>query len=84
MEQVYLSRRNLLTLLAKLDRNKETPGASQCTIVKQDTQHPKYPCSNYIAVTALEDEEYYTDRLPGRMHPAEETKIMNLKGENNV
>lgn len=75
MQQVYLTRRNLLTLLAKLDRNAEAKtrksehgNTSACTIVKQDTVHPVYPCSDVIAVTAVEDFDYYTDRKPGRMH----------------
>lgn len=73
MQQVYLSRRNLQTLLNKLDRCKRDGlGASQCTIVKRDTAHPQYPCSDEILVTALEDEDYYTDRPAGRMHPEDE------------
>lgn len=67
--QVYLTRRNLLTLLAKLDRNvREGEKVSQCTICKRDTQHKTYPQSHAaIYVTALEDEEYY-DRAPGVVH----------------
>ena len=75
MQTLYLTRRNLLTLLSKLDRNLEEPNSSACTIIKTDTEHPKYPCSDVIQVTALEDAEYYTDRNPGRMHPAEEAKL---------
>jgi hypothetical protein len=71
MEQVYLSRRNLLVLLAKLDANKVQAGTSACTLVKQDTIHPVYPCSDVIQVTAVEDAEYYTDRRAGAMHPRE-------------
>ncbi len=75
MQTVYLTRRNLRTLLAKLDRNAEHADSSACTIIKQDTVHPTYPCSDVIQVIALEDAEYYTDREPGRMHPAEEAKL---------
>jgi hypothetical protein len=64
MEQVYLTRRNLLTLLNKLDRVKRGE-QSACTITKYDTVHPQYPCSNEVSVTAVEDEDYYTDREPG-------------------
>jgi len=71
MAQVYLSRRNLLTLLNKLDRSKRGD-PSACTIVKQDTVHPKYPCTHVTYVTALEDEEYYTDREPGGVLPKDE------------
>ena len=74
MQRVYLTRRNLLTLLAKLDRVKHG-GASELTIIKQDTIHPKYPCSDVIAVTAVEDAEYYTDRRPGRMLPEDEPNV---------
>ena len=63
MKQVYLTRRNLLTLLSKLDRTK-AGDPSECTIIKRDTAH----CSDVIAVTALEDAEYYTDREAGAVH----------------
>jgi hypothetical protein len=67
MVRVYLSRRNLLTLLAKLDK-KKAGESSLCTIVKNDTTHKTYPQSHpEIIITALEDEEYYTDREPGKM-----------------
>lgn len=67
MDQIYLSRRNLLTLLAKLDR-KAAGDYSSCTIVKNDDLHPVYPQTmNSCMVTALEDAEYYTDREPGVM-----------------
>lgn len=75
MQQLYLTRRNLLTLLAKLDRNKEQADSSACTIIKTDTAHPKYPSTDVICVTAVEDEVYYTDRQPGLMHPAEEVVL---------
>lgn len=67
MVQLYLSRRNLLTLLAKLDRNRAGEGEhSKCTLLKNDTKHPCFPASHpAIFVTAVEDEEYYVDREPG-------------------
>ena len=68
MEQLYLTRRNLLTLLSKLDRAKRGEVTTR-TLVKQDTVHPVYPCSTVIQITALEDWEYYTDRAPGPVHP---------------
>lgn len=65
---VYLTRRNLLTLLNKLDANKETPGVSRATLVKRDTRHPKYPQTHeQVVVRAVEDEEYYVDRIPGEV-----------------
>lgn len=72
MQRLYLSRRNLLTLLSKLDRNQKMSGSSQCTLVKRDTTHPMFPCSDVVEVTAVEDAEYYTDRKPGEVHPEDE------------
>ena len=75
MEQIYLTRRNLLTLLSKLDRVK-AGGSSECTIIKKDDRHPKYPQSMpRIAVKALEDEEYYTDRGAGAVYKEDEKRI---------
>lgn len=66
MIRLYLSRRNLLALLKKLDGVKEgIPSA--CSIVKRDTTHPDYPSTTNVQVTAVEDEDYYTDRSPGVM-----------------
>ena len=68
MNRIYLSRRNLLTLLNKLDRE-----GSARTIIKNDTVHPRYPATiGPIAVIAVEDGEYYTDREAGAVHPADE------------
>lgn len=66
MKRVYLTRRNLLALLSKLDRVKAGE-QSKCTLIKQDTVHPKYPCSDIISVTAVEDTDYYADRQPGEL-----------------
>jgi len=77
MVQVYLTRRNLLTLLNKLDQAKLGIDTAR-TITKCDIVHPKYPQSHrYIFVTALEDEAYYTDREPGVMREdiAEEERV---------
>lgn len=63
--KVYLSRRNLLTLLAKLD----DPGSLK-TLHKHDVDHKVYPQSHpTIIVTAVEDADYYVDRNPGRVNP---------------
>jgi hypothetical protein len=67
--QVYLSRRNLLTLLSKLDR-KKAGEETACTLGKHDTLHPLYAQSHQnISVTAVEDEDYYASRPPGMVHP---------------
>jgi len=73
MEKVYLSRRNLLALLSKLDRNKEAEmKVSECTLVKSDTIHPKYPQTmEEISVIAVDDEDYYSERNPGKINSAD-------------
>ena len=75
MHQVYLSRRNLLTLLSKLDR-RAAGEQTECAIIKADTEHPTYSQSMpAIFVAAVEDSEYYVDRDPGRLVSAEEQSI---------
>lgn len=64
MEIVYLTRRNLEALLRKLDRKKNGEH-THCTIIKNDTVHPKFPIERATAIVALENDEYYTDRAPG-------------------
>lgn len=71
--KLFLSRKNLQTLIEKLDAVKEGR-SSKCTIVKHDTTHPVYPMTQTgegwlgsVTVTALEDEEYYIDREPGKV-----------------
>lgn len=72
--KVYLSRRNLLALLSKLDRVAEGQ-SSACTIIKHDTTHPTHPQTHYnIEVMAVEDEVYYIERASGRVHPLDEPK----------
>jgi len=69
MEIVYLSRRNLLTLLSKLDRKKNGE-TTACTIFKYDTTNTVYPQTmDSIAVIAVEDEDYYINRQPGEVYP---------------
>lgn len=68
METLYLSRRNLVTLINKLDRTK-VGDISNCTIIKRDNLHPKMPSSmESCAVIAVEDEDYYTEREAGPVH----------------
>lgn len=74
-EQIYLSRRNLLALLSKLDR-KAGGEATSCTIVKY--HNPKDPFTqsmDSIAVTAVEDEDLYTNRNAGIMHPSDTSDV---------
>lgn len=74
MQQIYLTRRNLRTLLSKLDRAK-AGDTTERTIIKTDVVHPVYPCSDTMRITALEDEEYYTERKPGRMAREDEEQM---------
>jgi hypothetical protein len=71
---VYLSRRNLLTLINKLDRVARGE-SSECTLVKCDTKNKAFPQTHpSILVTAVEDEHYYVDRSPGLVHHKDEPK----------
>jgi len=57
MITVYLTQRNLKTLLSKLDRVANGQ-VSSCTLIKKDTDHKKYPQTDwfpYIYVSAEED-----------------------------
>jgi hypothetical protein len=69
---VYLSRRNLLTLISKLDRNKNGE-TSACTLIKCDNVHPTYPQTHpKITVVAVDDADYYIDREPGLVYPLDD------------
>lgn len=84
MHKVFLSRRNLLSLLSKLDRV-AAGDSSACTLVKFDNVHPKFPQTMpEIHVMAVEDEDYYIDRSPGVMHPKDEPKhVVPVEKVNN-
>lgn len=74
MERVYLSRRNLQTLLNKLNR-KAGGGTTHCAIVKNDNAHPKYAQTmDSIMVIAIEDDEYYSERSAGAVVPEDEPR----------
>ena len=73
--QIYLSRRNLLALLSKLDRQ-AAGDATACAIIK--SANPADPYCNTIdqvTVIAIPDEKFYTNRSPGAMHPADEANL---------
>jgi hypothetical protein len=72
---VFLSRRNLLTLLSKLDRHAKGE-QTLCTIIKHDSVNKlfKQTC-DAVVVTAVEDEIYYADRLPGAIVSEDETSL---------
>lgn len=64
----------MLSLLSKLDRA-QAGDATACTLIKNDNGHPVYPQSmKSIRVTAVEDSDYYDDRLPGDVHPLDTPK----------
>lgn len=74
MQTVVLSRRNLLTLLSKLDRV-AAGESSACAIVKRDNIHPTHPQSmKEILVQAVEDDVYYADREAGVVLEADAPK----------
>ncbi len=76
MDKIYLSRRNLLALLSKLDRN-QVAEVSACTIIKYRGDGPFRQSMDSCMVTAVEDDEYYSNegRPAGAMHPADEEKL---------
>jgi len=75
--KVYLSRRNLLALLSKLDRDAEGDETT-CMLIKHQQLSPCYKQTmRSIAVIAVQDEEYYStqQRPAGEVHPADEIKL---------
>jgi hypothetical protein len=63
---ITLSRRNLQSILAKLDGH---PPDSACTIFNG-------PFEGYLLVLKGEDDDvHYTDEAPGLMHPATERQM---------
>lgn len=74
-EQIYLSRRNLLMLLSKLDR-KAAGESTACTVIKyKNPADPFIQSMDCISVTAVEDDEYYANRNAGPMHPNDEVAV---------
>jgi hypothetical protein len=64
---VTLSRRNLRTLLAKLDGH--PPGSARAIMKDVDR-------ATTLVVRAEEDDAHYADRPPGAMHPLTEAEIV--------
>lgn len=78
METIYLSRRNLLALLKKLDA-KMGGEDTACTIIKHQSGGDAFKQTvPAIAVVAVEDAEYYEalNRPAGEMHPREERYLV--------
>ena len=60
MEQIYLSRRDLLSLIAKLDKKKPSDPNIVASVIKHDGQGKDFDQTiPIVCVTALEDEVYY-------------------------
>jgi hypothetical protein len=67
--KVYLSRRNLLTLLSKLDRF-EAGETTECSIIKyRNDCDPFQSTIDSVKVTAVADDAYYVGRAPGPVDP---------------
>lgn len=74
---VYLSRRNLMVLLSKLDRVKEGEESKKAIVKMKNKSQKLYQQSmDSVTIVAVEDEEYYSamERQPGIMHPKDEPK----------
>lgn len=78
--KLYLSRRNLLALLSKLDRDVAGEHTA-CTLIKVQQPSPAYQQTmKEIAVIAVQDDDYYgtQNRPAGEVHPSDEAKIGKL------
>ena len=79
-ERLFLSRRNLLTLLSKLDRAAKGE-TTACTIIKyRNESDPLVNTIDAISVTAVEDEDLYGSRSAGPMHPLDDPDLRQVKG----
>jgi len=75
MHTVYLSKRNLLTLLSKLERL-EAGEQTECTIVKYADKNAKHvQTMASINVVAIPDEVAYAHRPAGAVVDADEAKV---------
>jgi hypothetical protein len=75
IETLYLSKQNLLTLLSKLERLEEGNDTA-CAIIKYANPSDPY-CNTMdsVMVIAVADEKFYTNRMPGAMHPLDESNL---------
>lgn len=68
MEKLYLSQRDITTLLGKLDSVRDG-AVSACTIIKNDAMHPLFPQTlRRIAVVAAEAEDRYMPGVSPRLY----------------
>lgn len=78
-EQIFLSERNLRTLLSKLERQKQGD-LTACTIIKY--AEPDGPYKNTIdtiMVTAVQDDLFYSKRAAGEVHPIDEIGLTKVQ-----
>lgn len=79
MEKIYLSKRDIMNLLGKLDSVRDG-AVSTCTIIKNDVAHPVYPQSlRRIAVMATEVEDRYLPGVSPRLHVSRQNLISLLE-----
>jgi hypothetical protein len=71
--KLYLSKRNLLVLLSKLERL-EAGESTQCAIIKYSNNLDPYNMvgMDECMVIAIPDQKYYVNRSAGAMHPQDE------------
>lgn len=75
--KIYLSKRNLLTLLSKLERLEQGQD-TKCAIVKYaNPLDPFCNTINEVMVIAVPDDKFYAARQAGEMHPLDEERIKN-------
>ena len=77
MNIIYLSRRNLQTLINKLDR-RAAGGSTAATIIKHQNKDnpPEYQQTlKDVTITAVEDADFYVNREGGVMHPADDPAL---------
>ncbi|RJG03911.1 hypothetical protein [Noviherbaspirillum sedimenti] len=76
MDKLYLSKRNIATLLQKLDSVRDGE-ASACTIIKNDTAHPVYAQTlRRIAVMAIEAQDRYVNGVSPRLQLSRPTLLL--------
>ncbi len=71
-EQIYLSRRNLLTLLSKLDRAKKGDDTAATLIKFKVPGDIMAQSMDECWVTAIEDDVAYAIREAGVVHPKDD------------
>ncbi|MBS0308302.1 MAG: hypothetical protein JSS58_04950 [Proteobacteria bacterium] len=79
MEKLFLSQRDLLTLLGKLDDVRDGQPSS-CTIIKSESAHPIFPQTlRRIAVVATETADRYLPGVSPRLHLARASLALLLE-----